>query len=71
MLIQEVTISLFQTTRELLVNKIDLQAITLVGPIREDPVPDPLAVLHLDIQQLMMNQLWTRGKSNELDSKLT
>ena len=40
--------SLFQTTRELLVNKTDLQALTLGGPTRENPVPDSLAVLHLN-----------------------
>ena len=33
--------------RELLVNKTDLQALTLVGPTRQDPVLDPLPVLHL------------------------
>ena len=40
--------SLFQTTRELLVNKTDLQALTLVGPTRENRVLDTLAVLQLD-----------------------
>ena len=40
--------SLFQTTRELLVNKTDLRASTLVGPTRQDPALDLLAVLHLD-----------------------
>ena len=30
-----------------LFKKTDLQALTLVGPTRENPVPDPLAVLHL------------------------
>ena len=28
----------------------DLQALTLVGPTREDLILDPLAVLHLDNQ---------------------
>ena len=42
--------SLFQTLRELSVNRKVLQALTLVGPTRENPVPDPLAVLHLDNQ---------------------
>ena len=40
--------SLFQTAGELLVNKTDLGALTLLGPTREDPVLDPLAVLHLN-----------------------
>ena len=40
--------SLIQTAGELLVNKTDLGALTLLGPTREDPVLDPLAVLHLD-----------------------
>ena len=40
--------SLFQTTREILVNKTDLQALTLQGPTREDPALDTLAILHLD-----------------------
>ena len=38
--------SLFQTTRELLENKTNLQALTLVGPTRKNPIPDPLVVLH-------------------------
>ena len=41
-------IFLFQTTMELLVIKTDLQALTLVGPTKQEPVLDPLAVLHLD-----------------------
>ena len=48
------TCSLFQTTRELLVNKTVLQALTLVGPTGENPVPHTLAVLHLD-NRLFMN----------------
>ena len=40
--------SLFQTLRELSVNRKDLQALTLVGPTRDNPVPNPLAVLHLN-----------------------
>ena len=38
----------FQTTGKLLVKKTDLQALTLVGLSRQDPEPDPLAVLHLN-----------------------
>ena len=41
---QSTKCSLFQTTRELLVNKTNSQASILVGPTREDP----LAVLRLD-----------------------
>ena len=32
------------------VNRIDLRALTLVGPLGTSPVLDPLAVLHLDNQ---------------------
>ena len=38
---------LFSTLRELSVNWKDLQALTLVGPTRDNLVLDPLAVLHL------------------------
>ena len=31
-------------------NRKDLRALILVGPTWENPVPDPLAVLHLDKQ---------------------
>ena len=36
------------TLREPSVNRKDLRALTLVGPTRDNPEPDPLAVLHLD-----------------------
>ena len=39
-----------QTLREPPVKRKDLQALTLSGPPRENPVLDPLAVLHLDNQ---------------------
>ena len=38
---------LFQTLRNISVNKNDLRALNLVGPTRQNPVTDPLAVLHL------------------------
>ena len=44
----QIKCSLFQTTKELLVNKKDLQALTLVGPTRQDSVLNTLAVLGLD-----------------------
>ena len=34
--------------REPLVNRKDLQALTLVGPPKDNLEPDPLTVLHLD-----------------------
>ena len=34
--------------KEPLVNRKDLQALTLVGPTRDNLVFDPVAVLHLD-----------------------
>ena len=36
------------TLREPLVNRKDLQALTLVGPPKDNLEPDPLTVLHLD-----------------------
>ena len=39
-----------QKTRELFENKTDLCTSILVGPMGENPVLDPLAVLHLDNQ---------------------
>ena len=33
----------------------DLRTLTLVGPTRDNPVLDPLAVLHLDNQLYMFN----------------
>ena len=40
-----------------LVNKRDLQALTLVGPTVKRPVPDPLAVLSIN-NQLCMLEVW-------------
>ena len=40
--------SLFQTLRELSVNRKNLWALTLVGPTGVNPVPDPLALLHFN-----------------------
>ena len=40
--------SLFSTLREHSVNRKDLQALTLVGPPRDNPEQDPLAILHLE-----------------------
>ena len=42
--------SLFSTLREPSVNRKDLRALTLVGPTRDNPVLDPLVVIHLDNQ---------------------
>ena len=39
-----------------LMNRIDLLALTLVGPAETSPVPDPLAVLHLDNQLYMLTK---------------
>ena len=50
--------SLFQTTRDIVVNKTDLRALTLAGPTRKNPVQDPLAVLHLDNQLHIINGLF-------------
>ena len=36
------------TLREPSVNRKDSWALTLVGPRKDNPEPDPLAVLHLD-----------------------
>ena len=38
---------LFSTSGEHSVNRKELRALTLVGPIRDNPILDPLAVLHL------------------------
>ena len=38
-------------------SKTDLQALTLVGTTRQDPVLDPLAVLHLDTRLYMLSQI--------------
>ena len=46
-------LTLFQTSRELSMNKTDLQALTKVVPTR----PDPLAVLHLDNRLYISFQL--------------
>ena len=49
--------SLFQTPWELSVNRKDLRALILVGPTRDNPVPDPLAVLHLDNRLSMYQEI--------------
>ena len=41
---------LFSTLREHFVNRNDLQALTLLGPPRDNPEPDPLTELHLNNQ---------------------
>ena len=46
--------SLFSNTRELSVNRKDLQASTLVELTREDPALDPLVVLQLDNQHYII-----------------
>ena len=38
-------------------NRKDLRALTLVGPTRENPVPDPLDVLHLEAIYEAQDQL--------------
>ena len=43
-------ISWFSTLREPSVNKKDQRVLTLVGPPRNNPEPNPLAVLHLNNQ---------------------
>ena len=49
-------------TKKVLISWImlDFQALTLVGPTREDPVLDPLAVLHLD-NRLYMSRKGTQS----------
>ena len=47
--------SLFSTLRESSVNR-NLHALTLVGPTGDNPVTDPLAVLHLDSYFLRMGK---------------
>ena len=47
-LVTAYTKRLFSTLRELSVNRKDLLALTLVGPPRDNPELDPLAVLHLN-----------------------
>ena len=44
-------------------NRKDLQALTLVGPTRDNQYPDPLAVLHLD------NQLYMQGFVSNIHSQ--
>ena len=39
---------LISTSEETSVNRIDLLALTLAGPTNLKPVPDPLAVRHLE-----------------------
>ena len=46
--------NLFSTFREPLVNRKDLRALTLVGPPRDNPEQDPLAVLHLHNRLCML-----------------
>ena len=46
---------IFQPVREPSGNRKDLRALTLVGPIWENPVPDPLAVQHWNVDDSMMN----------------
>ena len=48
--------SLYQTLWELSVNRKDLQALTLLGPTQNNPVLDPLAVLHHDNQLYISTQ---------------
>ena len=57
--------SLFLTLRGLLVNRKDLQALTLVRPTQKNLVLDPLAVLHLDnrlynLDVLLLFFVWLR-----------
>ena len=40
--------ALFSTLREPSVDRKDLRVLTLVGPPRDNPELDPLAVIHLD-----------------------
>ena len=47
--------SFFSTLRESSVNR-NLHALTLVGPTGDNPVLDPLAVLHLDSYFLRMGK---------------
>ena len=50
----ECIINLFLTLRKPLVNRKRLMSLTLVGPPKDIPVTDPLAVLHLDNQLLCL-----------------
>ena len=52
--------SLFSTLTEPSVSRKDLQALTLVGPPRDNLEPDPLAVLNLD-NQVCIYDLMKRG----------
>ena len=49
--------SLFQTLWEPMLNKKEFQALTLVGPTWNNPVLDPLAVLHFDNQLYIKKQM--------------
>ena len=49
--------SLFQTHRELSMNKKNLQALTLVGPTRQTTIPDTLTILHLNNQECILFNL--------------
>ena len=51
-------------------NRKDLQALTLARPLRDNPEPDPLAVLHLDNQLFVCIVVeWETGITN-IDKKL-
>ena len=50
--------SLFQTLMEPTLNIKELRALTLVGPTQNNPVSDPLAVLHFDNQLFMFSWSW-------------
>ena len=54
--------SLFLTSGEPSVNRRDLRVLTFAGPTRDNPVPDPLAVLHLDNQQFMYTFVYIQNK---------
>ena len=45
---QTLQLTMFPTLREPSVNRKDFTALTLVEPTRDNPVLDPLAVLHLN-----------------------
>ena len=47
-----------------------LEALTLVGPTRDNPVLDPLAVLHLDNQLFILEKIsmtYNTKRQNKLD----
>ena len=61
-----IEIPLFQIVRKLSVNWNDLPALDLVGSTRDNPVPDPLAVLHLDNPLLLCILTSFRVRANRL-----